>query len=279
MISMRGTLLPALLAALWLGNTCAAQPPAYGTPASYRLYNPSTMGPRLPGCNRCEPIPCPNPGCSLDNPRGTGMDDPWRPPHVWPQTRYPVIPAYTRPSYGFYETSWRVLPLCNPTPTTAGPVMYPVALQNQPAPTQAPLPRPPVVPPAVQRAPAGTPGANPPVPTLPNATPPAATPPAATPPGTGPAGDRLRGPATAPAGPPRAVDPMQLGPPKAAPTDELQPQPPKATPPATGLKGANQGAVPNSPPQRAAVSNLPPQRAAMLDLQSEEAPEVRVQPF
>jgi hypothetical protein len=266
MISMRGTLLPALLAALWLGNSCAAQPPAYGTPASYRLYNPSTLGPRLPGCNRCEPIPCPNPGCSLDNPRGTGIDDPWRPPHMWPQTRYPVIPAYTRPSYGFYETSWRVLPLCNPTPTTAGPVMYPVASQNPPVPTPAspgPLPRPPVVPPAVQPAPTGTPGANPPVPTLPGATPPAVTPPGAVTPG-----DRLKGPA-APAGPPKAVAPMDLGPPKAAPTDELQPQPPKATPPAAGLKGRNQGAVPNSPPQR----------AAMLDSQSEDAPEIRVQPF
>jgi hypothetical protein len=266
MISMRRTLLPGTLAALWLGrlwqaNPCPADPPPYNSPASYRLFNPSTMGPRTPGCGRYEPIPCCNPGRPLDNPRGTGMDDPWRPPQVWPQTRYPVVPAYTRPSYGYYETSWGVLALCNREPTIAGPI-YPAGYQSsqpagpiQPAPTQGLLPRPPVVPPAVGPAPTG---------------PPAATAPGFTPRG---ANEQRTAPNTAaPAGPPTAVPPVPLQPQKATPpTNELQPQPPKATPPATGpgLKGPNQGAVPFEPPQRAAV----------LDLQGEEAPEIRVQPF
>ena len=256
MISMRRTLLPGILAALWLSGPAlsargAADPPLYSSPASYRLFNPATMGPRTSGCGRCEPLPCCNPGHPLDNPRGTGMDDPWRPPQVWPQTRYPVVPAYARPSYGYYETSWRILPLCNPTPATAGPI-YPVGYQwNQPAgsmppagpvsPAQSaspgqpgavqepPLPRPPVVPPAVQPA---------------QERPPAAVPPAAIP-----------------------VVPLQ---PKKAtpPTNELQP-PPKATPPAPGLRGPTQGAMPSEFPQR----------SAMLELQGEEAPEIRVQPF
>jgi hypothetical protein len=255
MISMRRTLLPGTLAALWFGslwrgNPCAADPPPCNSPASYRLFNPSTMGPRLPGCcGRNEPIPCCNPGRPLDNPRGTGMDDPWRPPQVWPQTRYPVVPAYTRPSYGYYETSWRVLPLCNREPAIAGPI-YPAGWQSnqpgaplqppQPVPEQGPLPRPPVVPPAVQAAPEG---------------PPVATPPAAVPPG----------------GRPTTVPGVPLQPQKAMPpTNELQP-PPKATPPAPapGLRGLNQGAIPPEP--------MP--RSAMLELRGDDAPEIRVQPF
>jgi hypothetical protein len=258
MISMRRTLLPGMLAALWLGSggigaAHAADPPLYNTPASYRLFNPTTMGPRTTGCGRCEPLPCCNPGCSLDNPRGTGLDDPWRPPHVWPQTRYPVVPAYTRPSYGYYETSWRLLPLCNPTPCTAGPVYpagyqssqppasvppastAPVAPAQQPAATQEPpLPRPPVVPPAVQPAQQG---------------PPAAVPPAA-----------------------GGLPGVPLQPKKATPpTNELQPPPPKATPPAVPrLRGATpQGANPSDPLQR----------EALLDLQGQETQEIRVQPF
>ncbi len=183
MISMRRTLLPGMLATIGLGSlwssiVSAADPPLCNTPASYRLFNPSTMGPRTSGCGRCEPVPCPNPGFFLDNPRGTGMDDPWRPPQKWPQTRYPVVPAYTRPSYGFYETSWRVLPLCNRVPNVAGPLsppdlayhqppMPPVApIRSQQAPAangaNPPLPRPPVVPPAVQASPQGPPAATPP---------------------------------------------------------------------------------------------------------------------
>jgi hypothetical protein len=259
MISIRRTLLPVMLAGLWLGNLClgnlwlgtarAEDPSLYSSPASYRLFNTNTMGPRTPGCGRSEPLPCCNPGFVLDNPRGTGMDDPWRPPTKWPETRYPVVPAYMRPSYGFYETSWRVLPLCNPTPSTAGPV-YPAGYSfntpaqpvpaAQPAPPQTPLPRPPVVPPAM-------------IPAQPGA-------PAATPPG-----------ASAPV-PSRVVPPVPLQPQKATPpTNELQPQPPKATPP-----------VPNPTQDRlkqGAVPVEPPQRSAMLELQGEEAPEVRVQAF
>jgi len=280
MISMRCTLLPGMLAAVWLSGTGlsaqgTADPPLYSSPASYRLFNPATMGPRTSGCGRCEPLPCCNPGHPLDNPRGTGMDDPWRPPQVWPQTRYPVVPAYTRPSYGYYETSWRILPLCNPTPATAGPI-YPVGYQwNQPggsmppagpippaqlaspgqpgAVQEPPLPRPPVVPPAVQPA---------------QERPPAAVPPAAIAPGANrdltPPGGAL------PGGPPTTVPVVPLQPKKATPpTNELQPAPPKATPPAPGLRGPAQGATPSEFPQR----------SAMLDLQGEEAPEIRVQPF
>jgi hypothetical protein len=268
MISMRRRLVPAILAALSLGELsssrpCPADPPVYGTPASYRLFNTSTVGPGSAGCGRYEPLPCCNPGRALDNPRGTGMDDPWRPPHVWPQTRYPVVPAYTRPSYGFYETTWRVLPLCNPGPPS-GPI-YPAGLQqNQPAsptqsgqpiPSQGQLPRPPVVPPAVGPVPGGPATANPPVPTLPGAN-----------------GQPVTPNGAAPSGPPKAVPSAPLQPQKDVPqSNELQQQPPKATPPSTtpGLKGASQGAFPLEPTQR----------SAMLELRSEETPEIRVQPF
>jgi hypothetical protein len=255
MISMRRALLPGLLAALGLGqmapSSLRADDPGINTPASYRLYNPSTIGPGT-SCGRDAPLPCCNPGFFLNNPRGTGMDDPWRPPRCWPQTRYPVVPAYTRPSYGYYETSWRVLPLCNPTPATAGPIYpagYAVNGPNagqqpmQPVPQgpvpQGQVPRPPVVPPAVQPGPQG---------------PPTATPPGAAQPGGA-------------GGLPTAVPPIPLQPQKAtAPTNELQP---KATPPATnpGTKGPNQGAA------------IGPERSAMLDSQNFEAPEIRVQPF
>ena len=152
MISMRRTLLPGMLATIGLGSlwssiVSAADPPLCNTPASYRLFNPSTMGPRTSGCGRNEPLPNCNPGWFLDNPRGTGVDDPWRPPQKWPETRYPVVPAYTRPSYGFYETSWRVLPLCNPAPYVAGPLSPPNLAYHQP-------PMPPVAPIPAQQAPA-----------------------------------------------------------------------------------------------------------------------------
>jgi hypothetical protein len=264
MISMRRTLLPGMLAALWLGYQPpsapgAADPPLYSTPASYRLFNPATMGPRTTGCGRCEPLPCCNPGHPLNNPRGTGMDDPWRPPHVWPQTRYPVVPAYVRPSYGYYETSWRILPLCNPAAAAAGPIFppgwqsgqppgsippagpIPPAQSGQPA-AEPPLPRPPVVPPAMQPAPERLPSATPP-----------------------PGG-------VLPGGPPTTVPTAPLQPQKATPpTNELQTQPPKATPPspAPGVRRPAQGAVPLDPTQR----------SAMLELQGEEPSEIRVEPF
>jgi hypothetical protein len=285
MISMRRTLLAGVLAALGSGSLgsgnlvlsarCFADPPSCNSPAAYRLFNTSTMGPGTAGCGRYEPIPCPNQGWFLNNPRGTGMDDPWRPPKIWPQTRYPVVPAYTRPSYGYYETSWRVMPLCNPAPAQAGPIfpagyemgtppgMQPAgplappqsgqsgqpAQSGQPGAGQnPPLPRPPVVPPAVQ----------------PNQGPPAATPPGAN-------GQFLPRDAV-PGGPPTTVPNAPLQPQKSTPpTNELQPPIPKATPPATtpGLRNPTQGAVPNESPRR----------AAMLELEPEESPEIRVQPF
>ncbi len=277
MISMRRTLVPGVLAALGSGlvnlglnQRSWADPPSCNSPAAYRLFNTST-GPGTATCGRYEPIPCVNPGWFLNNPRGTGSDDPWRPPTHWPQTRYPVVPAYTRPSYGFYETSWRVMPLCNPASAAAGPI-YPIGYQtnpqpplNQPAgplqPTPAgqsgqtppgqnpPIPRPPVVPPAVQPTQQG--------------------PPAATPPGVN--GQFLPREGV-PGGPPTAVPTVPLQPQKStAPTNELQPQPPKATPPATapGLRNPTLGSAPAESPRR----------SAMLDLQGEEAPEIRVQPF
>jgi hypothetical protein len=277
MISMRRTLLSGVPAALALGSLgsgylglshrCSADPPSCNSPAAYRLFNTST-GPGTVTCGRYEPIPPVNPGFFLSNPRGTGTDDPWRPPTHWPQTRYPVVPAYTRPSYGFYETSWRVLPLCNPAPRAAEPI-YPAGYQSSPPPTlnQAvvptqppqggqpaqgvqpqgpPLPRPPIVPPAVRPAQQG--------------------PPTATPPGAN--GQFL--PREAPEVAPNTVPTVPLQPQKATPpTNELQPQPPKATPPAPAPNLRNkQGAVPD-----------PFDRSAMLDLQREEAPEIRVQPF
>ncbi len=61
---------------------------------------------------------------------------PWRPPKVWPQTRYPVVPAYTRPSFGYYETTWHVmcLPGTSPMTRTPTPPMPPAQLP----PTQRP---------------------------------------------------------------------------------------------------------------------------------------------
>jgi hypothetical protein len=142
------------------------------TPAAYRLQNNAVADPQTAGCCRGA-LPPYNRGFWLNNPRGTGIDDPWRPPKVWPQTRYPVVPAYTRPSFGFYDTSWRVLNVCG----------------DSPYPRTPPLPAPTVLPPApVQRPATGNPpaganplgGANPGEPTPPRATPPRAVPPKAT---------------------------------------------------------------------------------------------------
>ena len=84
---------------------CSADVTLPNTPAAYRLQNNAVADPRTAGCGR-GPLPPYNRGCWLNNPRGTGIDDPWRPPKVWPQTRYPVVPAYTRPSFGYFDTSW-----------------------------------------------------------------------------------------------------------------------------------------------------------------------------
>jgi hypothetical protein len=69
-------------------------------------------------------LPPGNPGCWLYNPHGTGIDDPWRPPHVWPQTKYPVVPAYSRPSFGYFETRWRILPVCGNPPVIRVPHIF-----------------------------------------------------------------------------------------------------------------------------------------------------------
>jgi|HubBroStandDraft_6_1064221.scaffolds.fasta_scaffold04956_4 hypothetical protein len=144
---------------------CRADVTLPNTPAAYRLQNCAVADPQTAGCGR-GPLPPYNRGCWLNNPRGTGVDDPWRPPKVWPQTRYPVVPAYTRPSFGFYETSWRVLNVCGTSPWTRTP----------------PLPMPTVQPPPVQRpASSSAPGANPAEPVRPRAVPPKAVPPKGTP--------------------------------------------------------------------------------------------------
>lgn len=151
---------------------CSADVTLPNTPAAYRLQNNAVADPRTAGCCR-GPLPPYNRGCWLNNPRGTGIDDPWRPPKVWPQTRYPVVPAYARPSFGYYDTSWRVLNVCGDSPFTRTPPF--------PAPTVEPPP--PVRRPAATNPPGGvTPpgGVNPAEPTPPRAVPPKAVPPKAT---------------------------------------------------------------------------------------------------
>jgi len=144
---------------------CRADVTLPNTPAAYRLQNCAVADPQTAGCGR-GPLPPYNRGWWLNNPRGTGVDDPWRPPKVWPQTRYPVVPAYTRPSFGFYETNWRVLNVCGTSPWTRTP----------------PIPMPTVQPPAVQRpATTNVPGVNRAEPIPPRAVPPKAVPPQTTP--------------------------------------------------------------------------------------------------
>jgi hypothetical protein len=77
---------------------CRADVTCPNSPAAYRLHNNAIEDPRAAGCGRPDQLPPHNRGFFLNNPRGTGVDDPWRPPRVWPQTRYPVVPAYSRPS-------------------------------------------------------------------------------------------------------------------------------------------------------------------------------------
>lgn len=162
---------------------CRADVTLPNTPAAYRLQNAAAADPRTAGCGRCEPLPPYNRGCWLNNPRGTGVDDPWRPPKVWPQTRYPVVPAYTRPSFGFYETSWRVLSVCGTSPWTRIPPA-PVP-PREPAPTQRPA----------TTAPAGSPSGS---------GPPRAVPPKAVPPQLPRTNEALPAPNVPPANVPRA---------------------------------------------------------------------------
>jgi hypothetical protein len=156
---------------------CSADVTLPNTPAAYRLQNCAVAEPQTAGCGR-GPLPPYNRGFWLSNPRGTGIDDPWRPPKVWPQTRYPVVPAYTRPSFGFYDTRWRVLNVCGDLPyARTPPVPAPTAFP--PAPTQRPATAKPA---GGGNAPGG---ANRAEPTPPRATPPKAVPPKATAPDQG----------------------------------------------------------------------------------------------
>jgi hypothetical protein len=145
---------------------CPADVTLPNSPAAYRLQNNAVADPRFAGCGRGS-LPPSNPGCWLNNPRGTGIDDPWRPPKVWPQTKYPVVPAYTRPSYGYYETTWRVMCLPGTSPMTRTP----------------PPPMPPAQLPPMQRPVSVAPGTKPGTSTSPaDSGPPRAVPPRATPP-------------------------------------------------------------------------------------------------
>jgi hypothetical protein len=152
---------------------CFADITLPNTPAAYRLQNNAVADPRSAGCCR-GPLPPYNRGCWLNNPRGTGIDDPWRPPKVWPQTRYPVVPAYTRPSFGYYDTSWRVLNVCGDSPYTRTPPLPGPTVQAPAAPAQRP---------ATKTPPADS--GNPSEPTPPRAVPPKAVPPKATTPDQG----------------------------------------------------------------------------------------------
>jgi len=192
MNSMTRTLALGGLVAAAATARCPADSMVPNSPAAYRLYNAAVVDPRTAGCGRCEPVPPYNRGFWLNNPRGTGVDDPWRPPKVWPQTRYPVVPAYTRPSFGFYETRWRVLSVCGNTPLTRIP----------PAPPPVPLLTPPTQRPAAVAPGTTTTPSRTPV----DAVPPRATPPKATPPQELPrrTNEALPAPVLPPANEPRA---------------------------------------------------------------------------
>jgi hypothetical protein len=172
MIAMTRALVLGALVIAAAAARCPADVTLPNSPAAYRLHNCAIAEPRTAGCGRCDPLPPYNRGFFLNNPRGTGMDDPWRPPRVWPQTRYPVVPAYARPSYGYYETGWRVLPVCGTPPWVRTPPI-PEPPPALPAPTQ----RPAVATPASGPRPAASPNANTPESGPPRAVPPKATPP------------------------------------------------------------------------------------------------------
>jgi len=170
MIAMTRALVLGALVIAAAAARCRADAMCPNSPAAYRLHNSAIAEPRTAGCGRCDPLPPYNRGFFLNNPRGTGMDDPWRPPRVWPQTRYPVVPAYARPSYGFYETRWRVLPVCGTPPW----VRTPPVPQPPPA-LPAPAQRPSAATPAPGPRPAASPNANTPESGPPRAVPPKAT--------------------------------------------------------------------------------------------------------
>lgn len=179
------------LAALFLlasvagfGTGTVAQMPE--GPAARRLYNGYRPAPPCCPGVRCTTLPPINPGLPWENPPCTGKDDPWRPPHIWPKTRYPVVPPYGRPNYGYYETSWRLIPIADsgsrpmrsgtpgsarPAPAANAETMNPAVSPSTPAeqspltPTDAPpgkgaAPRP-TTPPTRQPLPAPTPKKEP----------------------------------------------------------------------------------------------------------------------
>lgn len=234
---------------------------ADGPPLAWnRLYNTSAECQPSPGFARNEPLPPLNPGVFLNNPRGTGIDDPWRPPHVWPQTRYPVVPAYARPCYGYFETSWRTLPVCS-----CGPMLQP---------SQMLAPNPPIPPIAPVRPPVTAP------PPMSNGTP--ATPPIPSPPANEPGPAAPRNPVSAPAvrptpGPaPGMSPPPQVAPPQAVPPDT---GPPKATPPKLERRPKEVAPAPGPVNKQGAIPYEPPTQSATAEPGLEEQPEIVVRPF
>jgi hypothetical protein len=238
-----GALVSSLCLAVWWSAPC----PADG-PSPPIVWVPAPPAPGCPPtCDRYVPLPPHNPGISWYNLLGTGKDDPWRPPKVWPETRYPVVPAYTRPSYGYYETSWRVLSVCGavpavpestlgvtPPPPPGSYVSPAVAPPTRPAPAATTIPQ--TGPPATQPAPVVVPQVTPPI---------------QAPPG---------GPQT---GPPRATPPV------------VRPRPrrPQAVAPAPGP----QVVPPPNKPQGALEFEMPV-RTTMANPANEE-PEIAVRPF
>jgi hypothetical protein len=244
-----------VLSALWCTVSSADGPMVVCVPAPPPPGVPPT-------CDRFVPLPPHNAGCTIFNLPATGKDDPWRPPKVWPQTKYPVVPSYTRPSYGYYETSWRVLCVGGtaPAPVQASlgvappPVPNAYAVQPTPAPAVTPRPTPPqVTPPQAQ----------------PQVQPPQATQPAPT----------IQGPQTVvpPPGQQPQFGPTQTGPPKATPpVYPLKPRRPQTVAPAPGPQV-------NPPPAGKQGANLfdVPSRTAneTTDNDKFEMPDIAVKPF
>jgi hypothetical protein len=233
------TFLSGLLVSAWC-TVCAADGPPV-------VWVPQPPPPGIPPtCDRFVPLPPHNAGCALFNLPSTGKDDPWRPPKVWPQTKYPVVPSYTRPSYGYYETSWRVLCVGGTAPapvqSTLGIAPPPVPSVAQPTPASAVTPRPstqqtapPQAQPQVQ-----PPQASPPQPGGPQQ-PGAQVPQTIVPPVTQPAPQI--GPTQT--GPPKATPPSSPFPLKPRRPENVAPAPgPQVNPPRADKRGANLFDVP-----------------------------------
>jgi hypothetical protein len=239
-----------ILCAGWCTASLADGPPVVWVPA------PPPPG-MPPTCDRFIPLPPHNPGCTCLNLPGTGKDDPWRPPKVWPQTKYPVVPAYTRPSYGYFETSWRVLSVCGAVPavpqSTLGVAPPPVPTAYAASPTPIPV----------------TPPRNP-------ATAPQPAPAQVQPPET-----------VAPTTPLPPRGPVQTGPPKAtAPVYPLKPRRPQTVAPAPGQPitppaGNKQGALEYEPPIRnqGALEFKPAVQSTPASPDNFEMPDIAVRPF